>query len=41
MREKFEFCTTVPHNEPCIQMGEPDYHAFSKMEASDEEVRFF
>ena len=33
MREKFEFCTTVPHDEPCIQMGEPDYHAFSKMEA--------
>jgi hypothetical protein len=33
MRDQFEFGTSVPHDEPCIQMGEPDYSRFSKMEA--------
>jgi len=33
MRDQFELGTTVPHDEPCIQLGENDYSKFSKMEA--------
>jgi hypothetical protein len=33
MRDQFELGTSVPHDEPCIQLGELDYSRFSKMEA--------
>jgi hypothetical protein len=26
MRERFELGTTVPHDEPCAQLGRPNYH---------------
>jgi hypothetical protein len=33
MREKYELCTTVPHNEQCAQVGSENYMEFSRMEA--------
>jgi hypothetical protein len=33
MRDQFELGTTVPHDEPCVQLGENDYSKFSKIEA--------
>ena len=33
MRDQFELGTTVPHEEPCAQLGQPNYSSFSKMEA--------
>jgi|LauGreDrversion4_2_1035121.scaffolds.fasta_scaffold40431_7 hypothetical protein len=33
MRDQFELGTTVPHDEPCFQMGENDFSKFSKIEA--------
>ena len=32
--EEFQLGTTVPHEEPCIQLGKPNYSAYSKMEAN-------
>lgn len=34
MISEFSLGTTVPHEEPCIQLGKPNYSAFSKMEAN-------
>jgi hypothetical protein len=33
MRDQFELSTTVPHDEPCIQIGEENYSKFSRLEA--------
>jgi hypothetical protein len=33
MRDQFELGTTVPHDEPCAQLGGNEYSKFSKMEA--------
>jgi hypothetical protein len=33
MRDQFELSTTVPHEEPCIQLGEENYSKFSRLEA--------
>jgi hypothetical protein len=32
--EEFNLGTTVPHEEECIQLGQPNYSAFSKIEAN-------
>ena len=32
--EEFQLGTTVPHEEPCVQLGRPNYSAYSKMEAN-------
>lgn len=32
MRERFELGTTVPHDEPCAQLGGPNYHQDSIFE---------
>lgn len=34
MRDQFELGTTVPHDEPCVQLGEADYSRFSRAEAN-------
>jgi hypothetical protein len=31
---EIELGTTVPHNEPCSQVGSPDYSRLSRMEAT-------
>lgn len=33
MRDQFELGTTVPHDEPCSQMGDANFASYSKMEA--------
>ena len=33
MRDQFELGTTVPHDEPCFQMGAEDFSKFSRIEA--------
>ena len=32
--EEFQLGTTVPHEEHCVQLGRPNYSAYSKMEAN-------
>jgi hypothetical protein len=32
--EEFQLGTTVPHDEDCIQLGQPNYSAYSKLEAN-------
>lgn len=34
MTDQFELGTTVPHDEPCSQMGDDNFTVLSKMEAS-------
>lgn len=34
MITEFRLGTTVPNNEPCIQLGKPNYSAFAKIEAN-------
>lgn len=34
MRDVFELGTTVPHDEPCSQVGDPDFYNLSRMEAT-------
>lgn len=33
MTDTFEFCTTTPHNEKCVQIGNPNYLNLSLIEA--------
>lgn len=33
MREEFELATTTPHDEPCAQVGQPNFQMLSKIEA--------
>lgn len=33
MRDQFELGTTVPHDEPCSQMGDANFASYSRMEA--------
>lgn len=33
MRDQFELATTVPHNEPCVQLGAENYPEWSRLEA--------
>ncbi len=33
MKDQFELATTVPHEEPCFQVGEQDYQKFGRIEA--------
>lgn len=32
--DEFQLGTTVPHEEDCIQLGQPNYSAYSKLEAN-------
>jgi hypothetical protein len=34
MKEQFELATTVPHNEPCVQLGQEEYLKWSRLEAN-------
>lgn len=34
MRDQFELGTSVPHDEPCVQMGDDNYEKFSRLEAN-------
>ena len=34
MRDQFELATTVPHDEPCVQIGEENYSKWSRLEAN-------
>jgi hypothetical protein len=33
MRDQFELATTVPSDEPCVQIGEDNYSKWSRLEA--------
>lgn len=34
MRDQFELATTVPFNEPCVQLGAENYSKWSRLEAT-------
>lgn len=34
MRDQFELATTVPHDEPCVQIGSENYSKWSRLEAN-------
>jgi len=33
MKDQFELATTVPHDEPCVQLGELEYEKLGRLEA--------
>lgn len=33
MKDQFELATTVPNEEPCFQLGQPNYEKFGRIEA--------